>query len=95
MKGKIVRCAYHGVKHIWHCIVFILSPSFFKTLYFNFHYLPFFKPIILKKVRFVSLKGEVIIQSDKIKTGMIRTGEWVGITGVRILFPNLILEEGA
>lgn len=78
MKGKIVRRAYHGVKHIWHCIVFILSPSFFKTLYFNFHYLPFSQaiklPIILKKVRFVSLKGEVIIQSDKIKTGMIRIG---------------------
>ena len=78
MKGKIVRCVYHGVKHIWHCVVFILSPSFLKTLYFNFHYLPFSQaiklPFILTNIRFVSLKGEVIIQSNKIRTGMIRIG---------------------
>lgn len=77
-KNEIVRTCYHIVRRILKCGIFILSMSFFKTLYFNFHYFPFFQaikfPVILKKVRFVSLKGEVIIQSDKIKTGMVRIG---------------------
>lgn len=75
---EIVRSCYHVVRRVFRCGIFILSISFFKTLYFNFHYLPFSQaiklPVILKKVRFVSLKGEVIIQSDTIKTGMIRIG---------------------
>lgn len=77
-KDEIVRTCYHIVRRILKCGIFILSMSFFKTLYFNFHYFPFSQaiklPVILKKVRLISLKGEVIIQSDKIKTGMVRIG---------------------
>lgn len=48
------------------------------TIYFNFHYLPFKQavrlPILLYKPKFVSLKGKVVIDSDKIELGMIKLG---------------------
>jgi len=54
-----------------------------KSLYFNFHYLPFMQaiklPILLWKVELIRIKGDVIIDSP-IKTGMIRLGyRMVGI----------------
>ena len=59
-------------------ILFLFSLSFIKTIYFNFHYLPFKQaiklPIILRHVRFKSLKGKVIIDSDHIYTNMIKFG---------------------
>ncbi len=51
--------------------------SIFKTIYFNFHYLPFTQairlPILLYKPRLLKLKGKVIIQGD-VKYGMIKLG---------------------
>ena len=48
------------------------------TIYFNFHYLPFKQavrlPILLYKPKFVSLKGKIVIDSDKIELGMIKLG---------------------
>ena len=56
---------------------FILR-NIFQTIYFNFHYLPFRQairlPIILYKPHFLKLKGEVKIESNKIKFGMIKMG---------------------
>ena len=47
-------------------------------MYFNFHYLPLWQavklPILLYKPRFLELKGTVRIESDNIRTGMIRLG---------------------
>ena len=53
--------------------------SFFKTVYFNFHYLPFSQaihlPILLYKPRFLGLKGTVVIQClGGVKCGMIKLG---------------------
>jgi len=60
--------------------------SWLKTVYFNFHYLPFEQavklPIYLHKAKFqrewgggrLSLKGKVIIESEEISRGMIRLG---------------------
>ena len=60
--------------------------SFFGTVYFNFHYLPFKQavklPIYLHKPYFMRewggrsfiLKGKVVIDSDTINKGMIRLG---------------------
>ena len=52
--------------------------SIFKTIYFNFHYLPFNQaiklPIILYKPRFLKLDGTVEILCNNIKFGMIRLG---------------------
>mgnify|MGYP005868018019 FL=1 len=50
-----------------------------KTLLFNFHYFPFKKAMKLPvwlthRVRLKSLKGEVILQSEKIRRGMITIG---------------------
>lgn len=49
------------------------------SIYFNFHYLPFRQaihlPILLRKPRFIKLKGSVVINGP-IKTGMIRLGQW-------------------
>lgn len=58
-----------------------------QTIYFNFHYLPFSQaihmPILLYKPKFVKLKGSIIIDSEKIHTGMIK----LGINNVSI-YPN-------
>ena len=51
------------------------------TVYFNFHYLPLKQavklPIFLYKPKLLICKGEIIIESDKIKRGMIRFGEYI------------------
>ena len=58
-----------------------------QTIYFNFHYLPFSQaihmPILLYKPKFVKLKGSIIIESEKIHTGMIK----LGVNNVSI-YPN-------
>ena len=60
-------------KHKW------VLRSIFKTIYFNFHYLPINQayklPIILYKPHFVRLKGKIIIEGP-IKTGMISLGRY-------------------
>lgn len=52
--------------------------SIFKTVYFNFHYLPFRQaiklPILLYKPHFIDLHGIIEIQSENIRFGMIRLG---------------------
>lgn len=52
--------------------------SIFKTVFFNFHYLPFKQaiklPIFLYKPRFKNLKGSIVIDTNKIKPGMILLG---------------------
>ena len=52
--------------------------SIHKTIYLNFKYLPLKQairlPIILYKPKFINLKGQIIIDSEKIKTGMIKLG---------------------
>ena len=49
------------------------------SLYFNFHYLPLRQaiklPIVLFRPKLLKCKGEVILGSDIIKTGMIQLGE--------------------
>ena len=58
-----------------------------KTIWFNFHYLPFRQamkmPIFCYKIRLRKTKGEVIIDSENIKTGMIQLGN--DIVGI---YPN-------
>ena len=53
-------------------------PWIHKSIYFNFHYLPFEQavklPILLYKPHFIKLKGNVIIESDKVSFGMIKMG---------------------
>lgn len=48
------------------------------SIIFNFKYLPFRQavklPVLVYKARFLSLKGRVIIESDKIHRGMIKLG---------------------
>lgn len=52
--------------------------SIIQSIFFNFHYLPFKQaiklPILLYKPQFVNLKGQVIISTPTVKTGMIRLG---------------------
>jgi len=65
----------------------IVKVSWITTLYFNFHYLPFKQaiklPILLFKAKLLKCLGEVIIESDVLKTGMIRLGDY-GVS----LYPN-------
>lgn len=53
-------------------------PYILHSFIFNFHYLPVYQawklPILLYKPKFLSMKGNVIIDSHKIKTGMIQLG---------------------
>lgn len=53
--------------------------NWLSSLYFNFHYLPLRQavklPVVLFKPKLLKCKGEVIIESDTIKTGMIQLGE--------------------
>ena len=57
-----------------------------KTIFFNFHYLPFCQairlPIILYKPRLTKLKGKIIIEGG-VRTGMV----WLGPNRVSI-YPN-------
>lgn len=61
--------------------------SILKTIWFNFHYLPFRQaihiPIFCYKIRTRKAKGEVIIDSNDIRTGMIQLGN--DIVGI---YPN-------
>jgi acetyltransferase-like isoleucine patch superfamily enzyme len=56
-------------------------PWILKSIYFNFHYLPFKQaiklPILLRKPRFIKLKGKVIIDCPKVEFGMITLGRFV------------------
>lgn len=53
--------------------------SILKTLYFNFHYLPFSQaariPILLYKPHFIRLKGKIIIEGN-VRPGMIILGKY-------------------
>lgn len=66
----------HALKILKHYL-----PWLPKTIFFNFHYLPFRQaiklPILLQKPHFIKLKGRVIIQSDKISFGMVQMGTLV------------------
>lgn len=50
-----------------------------KTIYFNFHYLPFNQacklPILLRNVRFKDLRGKIVIDAEEIRKGMIQIGK--------------------
>lgn len=56
----------------------LLKVSWFYTLYFNFHYLPFKQaiklPIFLFKPKLLKCKGTLEIKSETIRTGMIELG---------------------
>jgi len=56
-------------------------PWMLKTVYFNFHYLPFKQaiklPILLRKPHFIKLRGNVIIDAPEVKFGMIIMGKLV------------------
>lgn len=58
--------------------LFRILRSLPRSIYFNFHYLPFRQaaklPILLYKPRFLELKGTVRIESETIRTGMIQLG---------------------
>jgi len=73
--SKIVK-AYHGMQKLMDYFPWII-----KIVYFNFHYLPFKQaiqlPILLRKPRFIRLKGRVIIESPKVRFGMITMGRLV------------------
>lgn len=57
------------------------------SLWFNFKYLPFKQaiklPILLYKPTFLKLRGSVVIESEKIRTGMVRLGMFTSAT-----YPN-------
>jgi len=59
----------------------LIKINWIKSLYFNFHYLPFKQavklPIILFKPKLLKCHGEVVIESETIKTGMIQLGEYL------------------
>jgi len=63
----------HKLKSCW-----TFLPYLIKIIYFNFYYLPFkqaiYLPILLHKPHLVKCKGKVIIESDRIYTGMIQMG---------------------
>lgn len=65
------------LRFVWDVIDFLM-PSIIKTIYFNFHYLPFSQARKLPiKLRCCSIKrqlGEVIIDSPNVRYGMIEIG---------------------
>jgi len=69
MKGLLTK--------MWHSRW--IARSFFHTLYFNFHYLPFNQaiklPILLYKPHLRKCNGRVAIEADRIRTGMIILGK--------------------
>ena len=71
-----IKKIYHGLQTL-----FKYLPWLPQTIYFNFHYLPFGQaiklPIILRKPRFVRLKGKVSIENDNVRFGMIVLGKFV------------------
>lgn len=61
-------------------ITLLQKLSIFKTIYFNFKYLPLKQalklPIFIFKGKLLRLKGDVIINSSNLNTGMIRLGSY-------------------
>ena len=59
----------------------ILKINWLYSLYFNFHYLPFKQaiklPIVLFKPKLLKCQGEVIIENEIVKPGMIQLGEFL------------------
>ena len=59
----------------------ILKISWLQTFYFNFHYLPLKQaiklPVFLYHPKLLKCKGQVIIESENIRRGMIRFGEYI------------------
>lgn len=59
----------------------LIKINWIKSLYFNFHYLPIKQavklPIILFKSKLLKCHGQIVIESDTIKTGMIQLGEYL------------------
>jgi len=57
----------------------LLKINWIKSVYFNFHYLPIKQavklPIILFSSKLLKCHGQVVIESDTIRTGMIQFGE--------------------
>jgi acetyltransferase-like isoleucine patch superfamily enzyme len=57
----------------------MLKINWLYSLYFNFHYLPLKQaiklPVVLFKPTLLKCKGEVIIENENIRTGMIHLGE--------------------
>lgn len=53
--------------------------SVLKTIYFNFHYLPWKQacklPILLRNVKLKDMKGKIVIDAKEIKKGMIKIGK--------------------
>ena len=78
-KALKLKFFYNKIKHTNGRIFFYWSINWHKTLYFNFKTLPFiiakkFPIIFYGKVKFTSLKGEVIIKSP-VKFGMVGFGQ--------------------
>jgi acetyltransferase-like isoleucine patch superfamily enzyme len=73
---RIIKKIYHGMQTLCKFI-----PWIFMTLRFNFHYLPFRQaiklPILLRKPHFIKLRGKVVIESPKVRFGMIIMGKLV------------------
>lgn len=70
----------HGVlRRIWNVLDAIV-PSILKTVYFNFHYLPYKQarklPIRLRNVRIVKQKGTIVIDAPEVYKGMIEFGHY-------------------
>ena len=88
-----IKKIYHGLQTL-----FKYLPWLPQTIYFNFHYLPFGQaiklPIILRKPRFVRLKGKVSIENDNVRFGMIVLGKFVNISliALSIIFVLLFLK---
>jgi acetyltransferase-like isoleucine patch superfamily enzyme len=86
-------------------------PYLFQIIYFNFHYLPLKQairlPILLYKPHLLSCKGKVIIDSDKIYTGMVKMGifrgrlfqnagiRWVNDGGICVFKGRCILKNNS
>jgi hypothetical protein len=86
--------------------------SIVRTIYFNFHYLPFedaveFPIILYKSVRFKKADGQIIIEADRIRSGMIHIGNenygfqwkndytvWEQLGGKVIVEDGVILGKG-
>lgn len=67
---------FRGIKILMH-----FFPWLHKSIFFNFKYLPFSQaiklPILLYKPHFIKLKGNVEIQNDCIRFGMIKMGDLI------------------
>jgi len=76
---EIVKKVYRKLKSAYYRLKFYYSVNWFKTLYFNFKKFPFsvaqkLPVMFYGKVRFQSIKGEVIINGP-IKRGLIGFGQ--------------------